>query len=72
MDVNFGEDASLAATGNAAENLAALKRLSSTLIRIDLGGALGTAQRRRQAAFDDSWTLEAFVKNFRHRTVKYF
>ena len=50
MDVNFGEDAGLAATGHAAENLAALKRLASTMIRIDLGGIRGTAHRRRQAA----------------------
>ena len=50
MDVNFKEDASLAATGNAAENFAAVRRLCSTMIRIDLGGILGTAQRRRQAA----------------------
>jgi len=64
MDVNFGEDASLAATGNAAENLAALKRLSSTMIRIDLGGIRGTAQRRRQAAWDDSWTLRLLSRIF--------
>jgi len=64
MDVNFGEDASLAATGNAAENLAALKRLASTMIRIDLGGILGTAQRRRQAAWDDSWTLRLLSRIF--------
>ena len=55
MDFNFDENASLAATGNAAENLAALKRLASTIIRIDLGGVLETAKRRRQAAWDDSW-----------------
>ncbi len=64
MDVNFGEDASLAATGNAAENLAALKRLASTMIRIDLGGVLGTAQRRRQAAWDESWTLRLLSRIF--------
>lgn len=64
MDVNFGEDASLAAMGNAAENLAALKRLASTMIRIDLGGVLGTAQRRRQAAWDDSWTLRLLSRIF--------
>lgn len=58
MDVNFGEDASLASMGNAAENFAALKRLASTMIRIDLGGIRGTVQRRRQAAaWYDSWTL---------------
>lgn len=64
MDVNFCEDASLAATGNTAENLAALKRLASTIIRIDLGGVLGTAQRRRQAAWDDSWTLKLLSRIF--------
>ena len=64
MDVNFCEDASLAATGNTAENLAALKRLASTIIRIDIGGVLGTAQRRRQAAWDDSWTLKLLSRIF--------
>lgn len=64
MDVNFKEDASLAATGNAAENLAALRRLASTMIRIDLGGIRGTAQRRRQAMWDDSWTLKLLSRIF--------
>lgn len=64
MDVNFGEDASLAAIGNAADNLAALKRLASTMIRIDLGGIRGTAERRRQAAWDDSWTLRLLSRIF--------
>ena len=41
MEVNFGKDATLASQGNAAENLAILKRLPGTLIRIDLGGVLG-------------------------------
>lgn len=64
MDVNFDEDASLAATGNAAENLAILKRLASTMIRIDLGGVRGTAKRRRQAAWDDSWTIRLMSRIF--------
>lgn len=64
MDVNFAEDANLATSGNTAENLAALKRLASTLIRIDLGGTRGTANRRRQAAWDDSWTLRLFARIF--------
>ena len=64
MDFNFDEDASLAATGNTAENLAALKRLASTMIRIDLGGVLGTAKRRRQAAWDDSWALRLLSRIF--------
>lgn len=64
MDVNFCEDANLATAGNAAENLAALKRLASTIIRIDLGGVRGTAQRRRQATWDDSWTLRLLSRIF--------
>lgn len=64
MDVNFEEDANLAAIGNAPENLAILKRLASTLIRIDLGGIRGTAQRRRQAAWDDSWTIKLLSRIF--------
>lgn len=44
--------------------LAALKRLASTMIRIDLGGVRGTAQRRRQAAWDDSWTLRLLSRLF--------
>jgi predicted transposase YbfD/YdcC len=64
MDVNFCEDVSLATAGNTAENLAALKRLTGTMIRIDLGGVRGTAQRRRQAAWDDSWTLKLLSRIF--------
>lgn len=64
MDVNFCEDANLATSGNTAENLAALKRLTSTMIRMDLGGTRGTAQRRRQAAWDDSWTLKLLSRIF--------
>jgi predicted transposase YbfD/YdcC len=64
MDFNFKEDANLAATGHAPENLAILKRLASTLIRIDLGGIRGTAERRRQAAWDDSWTLRLLSRIF--------
>lgn len=64
MDVNFCEDANLATSGNTTENLAALKRLTSTMIRIDLGGTRGTAQRRRQAAWDDSWTLKLLSRIF--------
>jgi predicted transposase YbfD/YdcC len=64
MDVNFEEDASLAAVGHAPENLGTLKRLASTLIRIDLGGIRGTADRRRRAAWDDSWTLRLLSRIF--------
>jgi predicted transposase YbfD/YdcC len=67
MDVNFGEDSSLASIGHAAENLGVLKRLASTLIRIDLGGIRGTADRRRMAAWDDTWTLRLLARIFEVR-----
>ena len=47
-----------------ADNLAILRRLASTLIRIDLGGVRGTANRRRQAAWDDSWTIRLLSRIF--------
>jgi predicted transposase YbfD/YdcC len=64
MDVNFCEDASLASVGHAAENLGTVKRLAGTLIRIDLGGVKGTAKRRKQAAWDDTWMLRLLSKIF--------
>jgi predicted transposase YbfD/YdcC len=64
MDVNFCEDAGLAAVGHIPENLAMLRRLTSTMIRIDLGGVLGTAQRRRQATWNDSWALRLLSRLF--------
>lgn len=64
MDVNFSEDRTLASIGHAPENLAMLKRIASTLIRMDLGGIRGTAQRRRQAMWDDSWTIRLLSRIF--------
>lgn len=64
MDVNFGEDSTLASIGHAPENLAILKRIAGTLIRIDLGGIRGTAERRRQAMWDNSWTLRLLSRIF--------
>lgn len=57
MDVNFCEDANWATSGNTAANLVALKRLTSTIICIDLGGT-------RQAAWDDPWTLQLLSRIF--------
>jgi len=34
------------------------------LIRMDLGGVRGTAKRRRQAKWDDSWTLKLLSRVF--------
>ena len=70
MDVNFEEDSNLASIGHTPENLAILKRLASTLIRIDLGGIRGTADRRKRAAWDDSWTLRLLSRIFQVTCVK--
>ena len=64
MDVNFKEDTSLASIGYAPENLGLLKRLASTLIRIELGGIRGTANMRRMATWDDSWTIRILSRIF--------
>ena len=48
IDVNFAEDTNLAAT----------------LIRIDLGFARSAANRRRQTAWYDSWTLRLSARIF--------
>jgi predicted transposase YbfD/YdcC len=64
MDVNFEEDSTLASIGHAPENLAILRRIAATLIRMDLGGVRGTAERRRQAMWDDSWTLRLLSRIF--------
>jgi len=58
------KDASLAATGNDAENLAILKRLAGKMIRIALGGIRGTAKGRRQATWDVSWTIRLWSSIF--------
>lgn len=46
-DVNFKEDSSLPATDHAAENLVILRRLASTLIRIDFGRYAWNCQAKK-------------------------
>jgi predicted transposase YbfD/YdcC len=57
MDVIFGEDASQANTGHAAENLAMFRRMAQGLIKLDVGGTTGIAKRKREAAWDDTASL---------------
>jgi predicted transposase YbfD/YdcC len=64
MDVNFDEDKNLASTGHAAENLGFFRRMAATLIKLDLGSVRGTAHRRRQAKWDDSWALRLLSRVF--------
>ena len=64
MDVNFQEDSNLASIGHAAENLGFFRRIAATVIKLDLGSVKGTAHRRRQAKWDDSWTLKLLSRVF--------
>ncbi len=64
MDVVFLEDASQAATGHAAENLAVFRRMAHNLIKADLGGTRGVAKSRRQAAWDDDYAIRVLSRIF--------
>lgn len=65
MDVVFCEDASLANTGHAAENLAMFRRIAHALIKEDVGGTVGIVKRRREAAWDDTYALRILGHLFR-------
>lgn len=65
MDVVFGEDASQANAMHAGENLAMLRRMALELIKQDIGGTVGVAKRRREAAWDDTCTLCILGQLFR-------
>lgn len=64
MDVGFLEDASQAASGHTAENLALFRRMAHNLIKADLGGTRGVAKSRRQAAWDDDYTVRVLSRLF--------
>lgn len=64
MDVVFREDDSLANTGHAAENLAMFRRMAHGLIKKDVGGTVGIARRRREAAWDDTYALRILGRLF--------
>ena len=64
MDVVFFEDASRAATGHAAENLAIFRRMAHTLIKEDLGGNRGVVKSRRQAAWNDDYAIRLLSRVF--------
>lgn len=65
MDVVFDEDASQAASGHTAENLALFRRMAHNLITADLGGTRGVAKSRRQAAWDDDYAIRVLSRIFR-------
>lgn len=71
MDVVFCEDASQANTGHAGENLAMFRRMAHALIKEDVGGSVGIAKRRREAAWDDTYALRILGHLFK-KGVKSF
>jgi len=64
LDVNFVEDASVANTGYAAENLATFRRLALNM----LGSGKGLLERRKKAGWDENYLTELvrkfFIKSF--------
>jgi predicted transposase YbfD/YdcC len=57
MDVCFGEDQSRARTGNAAENLAALRRLALNLLKREKTKKRGIRGKMLNASWDHSYLL---------------
>ena len=58
LDVQFEEDAGRAREGNAAENLATLRRLSLNLLSRDQGQKSGTKTKRLVAGWDNSFLVK--------------
>lgn len=72
MDVVFCEDASQANVRHAAENLATFRRMALSLIRQDVGGRSGVAQRRRAAAWDDRHAIRILCRLFADKNATPF
>jgi predicted transposase YbfD/YdcC len=72
MDVNFLEDKCLASVGHAPENLATIRRLAATLIRLKLGGVAGTARMKRMAQWNEESMLSVLTGIFSMDDVKCF
>ncbi len=55
LDVIFKEDSSQIATGNAAENLSILRRLSLNLLRLDPDKKTSLRAKRKKSGWNDSY-----------------
>jgi predicted transposase YbfD/YdcC len=58
LDVVFGEDNSRVRVGNAAENLAVLRRLALNLLKTEKTAKLGVRAKRLKAAWDNNYLLK--------------
>lgn len=55
LDVTFQEDASQISTGNAAENLSILRRLSLNILRLDSDKKTSLVAKRKKAGWDNAY-----------------
>src|SRR5262249_30459585 len=58
LDVVFGEDLSRVRVGNAAENLAVLRRLALNLLKTEKTAKVGVRAKRLKAAWDNNYLLK--------------
>lgn len=65
MDVVFWEDKCQVSTRHAPENLAIFRRMAQRLIKKDLGGTVGVAKKRRQAAWNDAYAVRLLSTLFK-------
>jgi predicted transposase YbfD/YdcC len=63
LDVTFGEDASRARTGNAPENLSALRRWALNLLPTGDSSPLTIAARRKKAAWNTDHLFKLLTAN---------
>jgi predicted transposase YbfD/YdcC len=61
LDVAFREDDSRVRTGNAAENLAVLRRLAVNLLRADKTAKVGVKAKRLKAGWDEDYMLNVMT-----------
>ena len=58
LDVNYKEDKSRNRTGNSAENLAVVRRITLNLLKSDISTKHGINKKRRKASLDESYLIK--------------
>ena len=58
LDIAFREDESRVRIGNAAENLATLRRMALNLLKHETTSKGGTAAKRKRAGWDEDYLLK--------------
>lgn len=62
LDVAFREDESRIRTGNAAENMALVRRIALNLLKHDTSVKLGIANKRLKAGWDENYLLKILLQ----------